>query len=543
MRLQKIVLLTSICTATLATSNLYAAQTPPTPALSIREVFDIKDMIVNNINSLFPFQTQVNIGKLAKDDQGDIIASDILIISSGAKNPNISINKLILKGLSLNKQVKNDFSIKVEGLSVTNLASSIANSNLVNAKVDPKDLAHNDGLYSIMMNTISQGIYDAELDYDYSESSVEFKLDSTINKKHFLKEYIELANVDSSDVKVDVDFLASLKNSFMQANIKQVDFDAKLSEVIQDVTTQYLGKKYKQTPDIDIKGDLGKLPGQFLMDVDASLDSKNYFKYNIEIDGINLKDVTLQDIFDGSDKILKNAYIKSNFADTKLNLDFNENAFPQKSSFRQMFSILGEKDIKLAIDSSQSFKDSNYNANMHVKADNLAAMSISSKAKVDGKLSLLPYMGVKASEQNDLYGCTNQLCLTNMDFSFANYGLLEKIARYTNKDPNTTPQQILGSYGALLQLFAVQQKDKFLQQMLSSFAMFLQNPKNIHIKVQANRPVNEAALLNMFINDAKTLKRNNPIKSNGRIDVENKPNIKLINDIQNIFKITFDVNR
>ncbi|MDE4990458.1 hypothetical protein NAH39_10470, partial [Francisella tularensis subsp. holarctica] len=79
------------------------------------------------------------------------------------------------------------------------------------------------------------------------------------------------------------------------------------------------------------------------------------------------------------------------------------------------------------------------------------------------------------------YDCTNQLCLSNVDVKIANYGLLEKLARQTNNDPNTTPQQILGSYGALLQHFAVQQQDKLLQQTLSAFAIFLQNPKNIAI--------------------------------------------------------------
>ncbi|MDE4965563.1 hypothetical protein NAI76_09805, partial [Francisella tularensis subsp. holarctica] len=91
---------------------------------------------------------------------------------------------------------------------------------------------------------------------------------------------------------------------------------------------------------------------------------------------------------------------------------------------------------------------------------------------------------------------------------------LEKVARQTNTDPNTTPQQLLGSYGALLQLFAVQQQDKFLQQTLSAFDIFLQNPKNIAIHAKANKPVNETALLNMLVADAKTLKKYKPVNSN-----------------------------
>lgn len=162
---------------------------------------------------------------------------------------------------------------------------------------------------------------------------------------------------------------------------------------------------------------------------------------------------------------------------------------------------------------------------------------------VNDKLSLLPYLGVGAQDQKDLYDYNNELCLKNVNVTFANYGLLEKIARLANQDPNTTPQQILGSYGALLQLFAVQQRDRFLQQVLSSFAMFLLNPKNISIHAKANKPVNEMVLLNMLANDAKTLKRNNPIKNNGKVDLSKSPDVKLINNIQNLFKINFDVNQ
>ncbi|MDE5020980.1 hypothetical protein NAI54_11595, partial [Francisella tularensis subsp. holarctica] len=76
---------------------------------------------------------------------------------------------------------------------------------------------------------------------------------------------------------------------------------------------------------------------------------------------------------------------------------------------------------------------------------------------------------------------------------FANFGFLDIVARQTNNDPTTRPQQILGSYGALLHLFAVQQQDKFLQQTLSEFDIFLQNPYNISIHAKANKPVNENA--------------------------------------------------
>lgn len=41
----------------------------------------------------------------------------------------------------------------------------------------------------------------------------------------------------------------------------------------------------------------------------------------------------------------------------------------------------------------------------------------------------------------------------------------------------------------------------------------------------------------------KLLKRNNPIKNNGNVDLSKSPDVKLINNIQNLFKISFDVNQ
>lgn len=542
MKLNKLFLLISICTATLATTNIYAASTAPVQQLTNQDKYNIKSMVISNLDSLFPFQTQISVQKIAQDAQGNIVASDILIMSGGTKNPNISINKLTLEGLDVNKVVNDDFKIKVEGLSVTNLASSVANSNVVSAKVNPKEIAGNQGLFAITMNTISQGIYNFEFDYDYSDSTLKFKLDSSINKKPFLKENFELTDFDISGTVVDADFLAVLKTKVMASKVKNLDFDADFSEVIKDITTQYLGKDFKQTPVLDINGSLGKTPGKLKLDIDGKLGSKSYVKYNIAVADIDLENATVKDILDGSAKMLNNAYVQENTADAKIELNFAKSSFPKGSFARQIMSTLDKDNIDLQIVSNREFDNSKYNTNMSIKADGLASFSLTDKAKVDGKLKLLPYLGVGAQSQKNLYDCKDQLCLTDIDFRFANDGLLEKVARYTNKDPNTSTQQILGGYGALLQLFAVQQHDKFLQKTLSSFAMFLQDPENINVHAKAKKPVNETALLNMFINDAKTLKRHNPMKNNGRVDLSKTPNIKLLNDIKKIFDIKFDVN-
>ena len=52
-------------------------------------------MLKSNLDSLFPYQTQITIGEINQDDKGSVVASDILIMSSDSKNPNLTINKII----------------------------------------------------------------------------------------------------------------------------------------------------------------------------------------------------------------------------------------------------------------------------------------------------------------------------------------------------------------------------------------------------------------------------------------------------------------
>jgi hypothetical protein len=542
MGFKKAFLVTSICTATLATTNLYAAAVTPSHQTTTQDTSVIKNTIVSNLDSLFPFQTNVTVGKVDKDSNGDFTASNILIVSSGKDNPNVSIDKLVVKGLKANQKINDDVSIKVEGLRVTNLAASVASSSAVSANVDPKDLSGDDNLYKIAMNTIGKGVYNFEIDYDHSDSTLKFDLDSTVNKQAFVKEDFELKGFDLSDTSFDNDFLASLKNKVMSSKIKDLEFDGNFTEVLKEITSEYLGKDYNQTPSLDINGSLGKTPGELEFNVDGNLGSQSHVKYNIVVDGIDLENTPIKDIISGSNDFLKNAYIQTNSADVAIDLNFDKDSFSRKSPIQQVLNILGKKDLNIKITSNNSYKDSKYNNNFNMTADGLASLNANTKAIVNGKLSLLPYVGADGKNQKDLYNCNNQLCLTDIDFSFANNGLLEKIARYTNQDPNTTPQQVLGSYGALLQLFAVQQQDQFLRKALSSFAMFLQNPKNISIHAKSNKPVNQTALLNMLVDDTKELKKHNPMQNNGNADLSKSPNIKLINDIQKIFKITFDVN-
>ena len=104
MSFKKIFLVTSICTATLATTDLYAAAVVPSHKTTTQDSSVIKNTIISNLDSLFPFQTHITVGKVDKDSNGDITASDVLIVSSGDKNPNISIDKLVAKGLKVNQK-------------------------------------------------------------------------------------------------------------------------------------------------------------------------------------------------------------------------------------------------------------------------------------------------------------------------------------------------------------------------------------------------------------------------------------------------------
>ncbi|WP_150464555.1 hypothetical protein [Francisella sp. XLW-1] len=543
MRLQKKILLTSLCMATFIATNLYAATDAQVSKLTSQEKFDNKEMLISNLDSLFAYQTKITVGNVSQDKNGNLVATDIWIISSDSKNPNISINRAIFEGLKAGETVKNSFHIKIEGLSVANLATAVANSNVVSSKTDPKDLANNQGPFAIIMNDVGQGIYNLDINYDYDESTINFVLNSTIGKKTFIKADAKLKDIDLSGTEVDMDFLASLVTECMNSKIQNLSFDANFSEVLKEVTSKYLGKKYKQDPVLDINGKLGNKPGELVLNLDGKLGTNNYGKYNIVIEGIDLDSGSINEIIDGTGKALDNAYVQSNTADSKIQLNFQKDFFPEKSPIREVFSILDTNNINIKINSDRQFKNNKYNTNFDIQAEGLASLKGSAEAIVNDKLSLLPYLGAGAQDQKDLYDCDNELCLKSVDVTFANYGLLEKIARLANQDPNTTPQQILGSYGALLQLFAVQQQDRFLQQVLSSFAMFLQNPKNISIHAKANKPVNEMALLNMLVSDAKTLKRNNPIKNSGNVDLSKSPDVKLINNIQNLFKISFDVNQ
>ncbi|WP_231138706.1 hypothetical protein [Francisella orientalis] len=314
MRLQKKILLTSICLATFATTNLYATTVAEATKLTSQEKYDNKKMLISNLDLLFPYPTKITVGSVSQDKSGSLVATDIMIISSDPKNPNISINKATFEGLKAGQTVKNDFHIKIEGLSIANLATAVANSNVVSSNTDPKDLANNQGLFAILMNSIGQALYNLDINYNYNynNSTIDFVLNSTIDKKTFIKTNAKLKDIDLSGTSVDMDFLAALMTKCMNSKIQNLSFDANFSEVLKEITDKYLGKEYKQNPILDFNGELGKKSGELVLNFDGKLGVNNYGKYNIIIDGIDLNDSTINQIIDGASKALDNAYVKSN---------------------------------------------------------------------------------------------------------------------------------------------------------------------------------------------------------------------------------------
>ncbi|MEY8702380.1 hypothetical protein AB4F11_05135, partial [Francisella philomiragia] len=293
MRLQKKILLTSLCLATLATTNLYATTATEATKLTSQEKYDNKEMLISNLDSLFPYPTKITVGSVSQDKNGSLVATDIMIISTDPKNPNISINKASFEGLKAGQTVKNDFHIKIEGLSIANLATAVANSNVVSSNADPKDLANNQGIFAILMNSIGQALYNLDINYNYNNSTIDFVLNSTIDKKTFIKTNAKLKGIDLSGTSVDMDFLAALMTECMNSKIQNLSFDANFSEVLKEITNKYLGKEYKQDPVLDFNGELGKKSGELVLNFDGKLGANNYGKYNIIIDGIDLNDSTL----------------------------------------------------------------------------------------------------------------------------------------------------------------------------------------------------------------------------------------------------------
>ncbi|MDE5018972.1 hypothetical protein NAI67_13300, partial [Francisella tularensis subsp. holarctica] len=77
---------TSICTATLATVNLYATPTNThIQQLSSQQQDRIRSMLKSNLDSLFPYQTQITIWKIDQDNKGTVVASNILIMSNDSE--------------------------------------------------------------------------------------------------------------------------------------------------------------------------------------------------------------------------------------------------------------------------------------------------------------------------------------------------------------------------------------------------------------------------------------------------------------------------
>jgi len=55
------------------------------------------------------------------------------------------------------------------------------------------------------------------------------------------------------------------------------------------------------------------------------------------------------------------------------------------------------------------------------------------------------------------------------------------------------------------------------------------------------KPMNQNALLAMLVSDAKNMKKHNPMQG-GKVNLKANPDLKLLKNIQKLFKIDFKVN-
>ena len=497
----------------------------------------LENFVKTNLDSLFFYQIQIKIGSVFQDSRGNIVAKNILILSEGSDNPNISIKEMTFSHLKVNEYISRDFDMKIIGLKISNLGESIAHNNIVASSVNPTYLLQK-SFYNIFMNNLANSIYNLNIKYIQYNKTLDIKIDSTNSEDKFFTSDVKLKALNLSKVKVDQDLFASLIQSIGESKLDSANFDINLSKLLENVIKQYFNKNYKQTPYLNIKANLDSQSGDFKINVDGELGSQINFKYNAFVKGINLFDTKLKDIaLDPA--VLNNAYIESNKSNANISLNFNKNDFVKSPTILRLFKIFDKDNVAVNIKSNSGYNDSKYSTNFYLGINELAKMFISESGIVKGNLNLLKYFGAKDGGKS-LYNCNNEACLTNFKSSFVNQGLLQKIVGNT-ANANNPPNQVLASYGALLQLIATQQKSGLLQQAMSSLAIFLQSPKNININAKAYKPLNQKAFATKLVNDVSKINENNITKNININSIGN--NIQVINDIQKLFKVNFEVNK
>ncbi len=528
--------------ASIAASGSYLYAGPSNNASNSSTISSQDEKLIQtNIDSLFPFPTKISSGKFSKAYNGDFVLNNVYVKSIGKSNPNIFISKMTLHGLAVDGNASNNFDIKIQGLKLLNAAKAVAHTNVVSARIDPEKLMKRHPLFNNVLKDVGKSSYDLDISYDNSSEQIHLKLNSTNDGAKFITADMLLKDADMSHVKFNHDFFASLSRVIENSKLKSGSFDADLSKVTQHLIDKYLSKENSKSPSIYVKGDYSDSSNQLELSVKSNLGDKSHLYYTIDVDGTSISDTSLVDIINQKTDLFKNAYVKSNSSDFNLNLVFNRKDFPGNSPAQSVFTSLKQDKVAININSNSDYSNDKYNASFGLSGNNLGSLKYNMNGKSDGDVSVMSYFGGGNTQASNLYNCKNNICINNFSIKLANQGILQKAARMTNDDANTSPNQILSSYGALLQLLAVQQHDKFMRKMLSSFAMFLQNPKTLTISAKAKRPINSSVLIKMLADDSKQIASNSPIKSNGRVNPDNDYDLKLINNIQKMFNISFDV--
>ncbi|MFC4892087.1 hypothetical protein ACFPDQ_03380 [Pseudofrancisella aestuarii] len=505
---------------------------------------DVKDLIAGDISSLLSYQNQVTVGNVKVDDSGNISASNLLIISKDKQKLNMSINQLEIQGLDANGTVDGDFKADIEGLSITNLPTAVAESGIVPA--DDKDeaiagAANNDDLNGTLLNILGEGIYNISIKYDYDKKHLSLDINSTNNKHKFISAKIDFDNVDLYGAKVK-DLGNELPKAISESNLGNFKITADFSDVIKRSTEQLLGK-YKNYPTFVFNASFDKDSRDLKIYANGKLAGKDFLKYDFLAKDVNLPDISVKEIPDDYVDVLKVAYIDKSSSLVDVNFEFSRKDFPKDSKVQSVFDFVKKDNIQFELHSDQEYSSSKFNSNASFSGQGLASLSGNSVGVVDGNLELLPYLGlIPETEKNSLYNCKNRLCIKSFKIKFENKGLLQEVAKLLNPDPNTPASQALASYGALAQLLAVQQKDQFVRKVLSSVAIFLQNPQSISVEATAKKPVNQNVAIKMMLEDANKLQEANNISDKGVQVNEKQPSLKFFGNVDKIFDINFLVN-
>ena len=150
---------------------------------NINDTKDVQDLVINAVQGLLPYKSQVTVSDVKVDEQGNFVATNVLVMSKEDGGMNIAINKVQVTGLDVDGKVNGDFNIEFSGVSITNLGAVFASSDAVDASQQKDaliDAATNSDPIAMVANNIGEAIYTINMAYDYQNKKTVSKYE--VNK-------------------------------------------------------------------------------------------------------------------------------------------------------------------------------------------------------------------------------------------------------------------------------------------------------------------------------------------------------------------------